>query len=255
MKDVQATFPSLVGQTALITGGASGIGEAFVRAFARQGARVAFLDIDGEAGANLESELRSSSTAGALFLKCDVTDVTALKECIEKAGERLGPASILINNAANDKREEFENVTVEDFNWMMNVNVRHHLFAIQAVVPQMRKIGWGSIINMSSPTWVGGGPDMPNYSMAKAAVIGLTNSMANRLGADSIRVNAILPGSVITDRQLRLWHSKESFAEAVRRQAIHEQLLPKHVADLALFLAADESRLISKQMFFINGGS
>lgn len=255
MSDIQATFPSLKGQTVIVTGGASGIGEAFVRAFAKQGSRVAFLDIDATVGSRLADELNSSDKGRALFLKCDVTDIAVLKDCIRRAGETLGDASILINNAANDKREEFEDVSVEDFNWMMNVNVRHHMFAIQAILPQMRKVGWGSIINMSSPTWVGGGPDMPNYSMAKAAVIGLTNSMANKLGNDSIRVNAILPGSVITERQLRLWHSKASFDEAVRRQAIHEQLLPKHVADLALFLAADESRLISKQMFFINGGS
>jgi NAD(P)-dependent dehydrogenase (short-subunit alcohol dehydrogenase family) len=255
MTDIQATFPSLQGQTVIVTGGASGIGEAFVRAFARQGSHVAFFDIDAEAGSRLETELASVGLARALFLKCDVTDVGALMECVRQSGDTLGPAAVLVNNAANDKREEFEDITVDDFNWMMAVNARHHMFATQAVVPQMRKVGWGSIINMSSPTWVGGGPDMPNYSMAKAAVIGLTNSMANRLGGDSIRVNAILPGSVMTERQLRLWHSKESYAAAIKRQAIHEQLLPKHVADLALFLAADESRLISKQMFFINGGS
>ncbi|MBN9315657.1 MAG: SDR family oxidoreductase [Devosia sp.] len=255
MSDIQAKFPSLMGQTVVVTGGASGIGEAFVRAFFAQGSRVTFLDIDAKAGSELASELNAAGDARALFLNCDVTDIPALRSCIRRSGEELGAATILINNAANDKREEFEEVTVEDFDWMMNVNVRHHLFAIQEVLPQMRKAGWGSIINMSSPTWVGGGPDMPNYSMAKAAVVGLTNSMANRLGGDSIRVNAILPGSVITERQLRLWHSQESFDEAVKRQAIHEQLLPKHVADLALFLAADESRLISKQMFFINGGS
>lgn len=255
MTDIRAVFPSLKGQTVIVTGGASGIGEAFVRAFFHQGSRVAFLDIDAVAGNGLATELNGASPGQALFLQCDVTDIDALKACIGQCGDQLGPAAILVNNAANDKREVFEDVTVDDFNWMMNVNVRHHMFAIQAVLPQMHKVGWGSIINMSSPTWVGGGPDMPNYSMAKAAVVGLTNSMANRLGGDSIRVNAILPGSVITERQLRLWHDKESFAVAVARQAIHEQLLPKHVADLALFLAADESRLISKQMFFINGGS
>lgn len=255
MTNIQATFPSLQGQTVIVTGGASGIGEAFVRAFARQGSHVTFLDIDIDAGSRLETELLADGRTRAKFMQCDVTDIDALKECICASGSALGSASILVNNAANDRREEFEKVTVEDFEWMMAVNARHHMFAIQAVLPQMREVGWGSIINLSSPTWVGGGPDMPNYSMAKAAIIGLTNSMANRLGGDSIRVNAILPGSVITERQLRLWHSTESYAAAIKRQAIHEQLLPKHVADLALFLAADESRLISKQMFFINGGS
>ena len=255
MSDTNAIYPSLAGKTVIVTGGATGIGEGFVRAFLGQGAHVAFLDINREAGDRLAAELNAPGKARALFLPCDVTDIPDLQRCIAQAGEVLGPASVLVNNAANDKREEFNDITVDDFEWMMNVNLRHHFFATQAVVPQMRKVGGGSVINLSSPTWINGGPDMPNYSMAKAAIIGLSNCIAKRFGAFAIRSNAILPGSVFTERQLALWYDKAAITKAIAHQAIPEQILPKHVADLALFLAADESRTISKQMFHINGGS
>jgi NAD(P)-dependent dehydrogenase (short-subunit alcohol dehydrogenase family) len=255
MTDTHATYPSLAGKTVIVTGGASGIGEGFVRAFLRQGAPVAFLDINREAGEKLAAELNGPGRARALFLPCDVTDIPALQASIHRSGEELGPASVLVNNAANDKREEFNDITVEDFEWMMNVNLRHHFFATQAVVTQMRKIGGGSVINLSSPTWINGGPDMPNYSMAKAAIIGLSNCIAKRFGADRVRSNAILPGSVFTERQLALWYDKDAIAKSIAHQAIPEQILPKHIADLALFLASDESRTISKQMFHVNGGS
>lgn len=255
MTDMQATYPSLKGKTAVISGGATGIGEGFVRAFAAQGTTVTFLDINVAAGNALADEINAIGQAKALFLTCDVTDIQAVQEAIQRSAIAQGPASILVNNAANDKREEFNDITEDDFTWMMNVNLRHHFFAAQAIVPQMRQVGGGSVINLSSPTWINGGPDMPNYSMAKAAIIGLSNCIAKRFGADRIRSNAILPGSVFTERQLTKWYDKEDIAKAIAHQAIPEQILPRHVADLALFLAADESRTISKQMFHINGGS
>ncbi|MEO8244894.1 MAG: SDR family oxidoreductase [bacterium] len=255
MTDIQAIYPSLKGKTAIVTGGATGIGEGFVRAFAAQGTHVTFLDINEPAGTALAAEINAAGIARALFLQCDVTDIPALQACIHRSGDAMGPASVLVNNAANDKREEFETITEDDFTWMMNVNLRHHFFAMQAVVGQMRTVGGGSVINLSSPTWINGGPDMPNYSMAKAAIIGLSNCIAKRFGADHIRSNAILPGSVFTERQLAMWYGKQDIGKAIAHQAIPEQILPKHIADLALFLAADESRTISKQMFHINGGS
>lgn len=255
MTDMQATYPSLKGKTAVISGGATGIGEGFVRAFAAQGTTVTFLDINVAAGNALADEINAIGQAKALFLTCDVTDIQAVQEAIQRSAIAQGPASILVNNAANDKREEFNDITEDDFTWMMNVNLRHHFFAAQAIVPQMRQVGGGSVINLSSPTWINGGPDMPNYSMAKAAIIGLSNCIAKRFGADRIRSNAILPGSVFTERQLTKWYDKDDIAKAIAHQAIPEQILPRHVADLALFLAADESRTISKQMFHINGGS
>lgn len=255
MTDMQAIYPSLRGKTAIITGGATGIGAGFVRAFANQGTHVTFLDINKDAGTALAQEINALGKSRALFLDCDVTDIPALQDCIKRSGQDLGPASVLVNNAANDKREEFEAITVEDYTWMMDVNLRHLFFAAQAVVSQMRAVGGGSIINLSSPTWINGGPDMANYAMAKAAIVGLSNSIAKRFGADSIRSNAIVPGSVFTERQMDLWYDKAAVSKAIAHQAIHEQILPKHIADLALFLAADDSRTISKQMFHINGGS
>jgi D-xylose 1-dehydrogenase len=255
MTELSAIYPSLKGKTVIVTGGATGIGEGFVRAFTNQHAHVTFLDINSDAGSRLAAEVNSAEKGKALFLSCDVTDIAALQACIQRSAELLGPASVLVNNAANDKREEFNDITVDDFSWMMNVNLRHLFFAAQATVPQMKKVGGGSVINLSSPTWIGGGPDMPNYSMAKAAIIGLSNCIAKRFGSDSIRSNAILPGSVFTDRQLALWYDREAIAKSIAHQSIQEQILPRHIADLALFLAADDSRTISKQMFHVNGGS
>ena len=248
MTNNQAIYPSLMGKTVVITGGATGIGEGFVRAFADQGTHVTFLDINATAGNALAVEINAKGKARALFLPCDVTDIPELQSCIHRSAEKQGPASILVNNAANDKREEFNDITEDDFAWMINVNLRHHFFAAQAIVSQMRQVGGGSVINLSSPTWINGGPDMPNYSMAKAAIIGLSNCIAKRFGADKIRSNAILPGSVFTERQLAQWYSEKDIGKAIAHQAIPEQILPRHVADLALFLAADESRTISKQM-------
>jgi NAD(P)-dependent dehydrogenase (short-subunit alcohol dehydrogenase family) len=255
MIDKTAIYPCLRGKTVLVTGGATGIGEGFVRAFAGQGAHVSFLDINTEAGSALETEINGFERGRTAFIKCDVTDIRALKSAIELSGRTLGPASVLINNAANDKREEFEEITVDDFEWMMSVNLRHQFFAAQAIVPQMREVGGGSVINLSSPTWIGGGPNMPNYSMAKAAIIGLTNCIAKRFGKDLVRSNAIMPGSVFTQRQLDLWYDESQIEKAIANQAIPEQIHPRHVADLALFLASDGARIISKQMFHLNGGS
>lgn len=243
-----ASFPSLANATAIVTGGASGIGEAIVRGFCAQGTKVAFLDIDAGAGGKVAAE------TGALFIRTDLTDIEDLKAAFAKSRQELGPANVLVNNAANDKREEFEDVTPDGFDGMMAVNLRHVFFAAQAVVPQMRERGGGAIINMSSGAWVGGSPDAPSYVSAKAAIVGLTNSLARKFGPENIRVNAVAPGAVRTERQMKLWHTEETMNALIAQQCIKEQLRPEHIAPTVLFLASDEGRMISKQLIFVNAG-
>ncbi|HEY0420393.1 MAG TPA: SDR family oxidoreductase [Acetobacteraceae bacterium] len=243
-------YPCLEGKVAIITGGASGIGEAFVRAFTANGARVAFLDLQDDAGSALAGEL------GAHFERCDLTDIDALKAALGRIQSALGPASVLVNNAANDRRQDFAEVTPAEFDWSMGVNFRHVYFASQAVVPQMRELGGGSIVNMSSVAWMAGGPSMQAYSAAKAAVVGFTNSLARDVGKWRIRVNAIAPGMVITPRQRELWYQDESLIAAGRsRQCVPDAIEPAHIANLGLFLASDDSTTITKQCFAVNGGS
>ncbi|MGH7152786.1 MAG: SDR family NAD(P)-dependent oxidoreductase [Acetobacteraceae bacterium] len=244
------TYPDLRGRTVIITGGASGIGEAFVRAFVANDARVAFLDLQADAGESLAAE------TGASFMQCDLTDTAALRTAIESVVPLLGPASMLVNNAANDQRQDFEEVSKDDFDWMMAVNFRHVYFAAQAVLPQMRTVGRGSIVSMSSIAWMGGGPRLQAYAAAKAAVVGFTNSLARDVGGDRIRVNAIAPGMVITERQRRLWYQDESRITAMRaRQCTPDLIEPADIAQTALFLASDASRAITKQCLIVNAGS
>jgi D-xylose 1-dehydrogenase len=247
-------YEDLRGRTAIVTGGASGIGEAFVRAFAGQGCRVAFLDVQEEAGRALAEDVARAGEP-PLFLPCDLLDVAALRRAIAQAGAALGPASVLVNNAANDQRLAFEDVTPEQFDWMLGVNFRHVFFAAQAVTPQMRGLGGGSIVNMSSIAWMGGAPAMEAYAAAKAAVVGFTASLARELGPARIRVNAIAPGMIITERQRRLWYPEESAIAAGRaRQATPDPVTPEEVAQLGLFLASDASRGITKQCIQVDGG-
>jgi NAD(P)-dependent dehydrogenase (short-subunit alcohol dehydrogenase family) len=238
-----------------VTGGASGIGEAFVRAFVANDARVAFLDLQEDAGQALAAELAHAVRHPPLFLPCDVTDTRALKTALGQAHQRLGAASVLINNAANDQRHDYLEVTPEEFDRMIAVNFRHFFFAAQTVVPQMVGRGGGSIVNMSSVTWMTGVPHLMSYASAKAAVVGFTHSLARDVGKHRIRVNAIAPGMVLTDRQRRLWYpTPESIDVVMRNQFIPDAIQPADIANLALFLAADDSRMITKQTFTVNGG-
>jgi NAD(P)-dependent dehydrogenase (short-subunit alcohol dehydrogenase family) len=248
-------YHSLTGRAVIVTGGASGIGAAFVRAFARSGCRVAFLDIQEEAGYRLVDSLSAEVPETPLFIACDLLDGAAIRNAVQAANAAFGPAAILVNNAANDQRQEFEEVTPESFDWMMGVNLRHVFFASQAVVPQMRALGYGSIINMSSIAWMGGAPRMEAYAAAKAAIVGFTNSLARELGPLRIRVNAIAPGMIITERQRELWFQDESQITAgVARQALPDLVTPEDVARLALFLGSDDSRAITKQCILVDGG-
>jgi NAD(P)-dependent dehydrogenase (short-subunit alcohol dehydrogenase family) len=251
----QTNYASLSGRVVLITGGASGIGAAFVRAFAAQKARVAFLDLDAEAGEALVRDVTGEGGSTPLFVPCDLLDIAALRAALEKVHAALGDAAVLVNNAANDRRQVLAEVTPDEFDWMVNVNLRHIVFAAQAVVPQMQARGGGSIINMSSVAWIRGAPGLPVYAATKAAIVGFTNSLARMVGSDRIRVNAIAPGMVITERQRRLWYPDEQkIVEGRARQAIPDAVTPEDIASLALFLASDESQRITRQCFQVDGG-
>jgi len=251
----QTSYAGLAGRVVLITGGASGIGAAFVRAFASQQARVAFLDIDAAAGEALLREVADAPGAAPLFVPCDLLDIDALRAAMVKVHGVLGDAAVLVNNAANDQRQVLSEVTPEQFDWTIGVNLKHVFFAAQAVVPQMQARGGGSIINMSSIAWMRGAPALPGYAAAKAAIVGFTNSLARLVGPDRIRVNAIAPGMVITERQRRLWYPDEKqIAELRTRQAIPDAVTPDDIARVALFLASDESQRITRQCFTVDGG-
>ena len=251
----ETRYPGLAGQVVLITGGASGIGAAFVRAFAAQKARVAFLDIDADAGEALVREATGAGGAAPLFVPCDLLDIDGLREAMARVRGTLGDAAVLVNNAANDHRQVLSDVTPAEFDWMIGVNFKHVFFAAQSVVPQMQARGGGSIINMSSVAWMRGGPALPVYAAAKAAIVGFTNSLARLVGPDRIRVNAIAPGMVITARQRRLWYPDEqAIAELRTRQAIPDAVTPDDIAQMALFLASDDSKRITRQCFQVDGG-
>ena len=232
-----------------MTGGASGIGADIVRALAANAMKVAFVDIQSEAGNALASE------TGAQFIHCDVTDIDALKAAIEKARTDLGPVAVLVNNAANDQRHSIDDVDVEYWDNSLDINLRPQFFAAQAVRSHMRELGGGAIINFSSIAWRGGAASMPAYATAKAAVIGLTKALARGFGDDNIRVNAIEPGAVMTEKQRQMWYKTEDSVEAiVNRQAIKRVLLGEEIARLVLFLAAEDSAMLTKQSIILDAG-
>ena len=249
-----AHYPSLAGRVVLVTGGASGIGADIVRAFAGQGAKVALLDIQDEAGEALVAELGGGAHR-PLYLHCDLVDIAALQGAIARVRAELGPVGVLVNNAANDDRHAIAEVTPDYWDRAQNVNLRHQFFAAQAVHPHMRELGGGSIINFSSVAWKGGGPQMAAYATAKAAVVGLTNSLARAFGGDNVRVNAIEPGAVITERQRRLWYPTQEAIDAfLERQCIRKVLEGDAIARMVLFLASDDSQMITKQSIVVDAG-
>jgi D-xylose 1-dehydrogenase len=239
-----AVYPSLAGRRVLVSGGASGIGAEIVRGFARNGADVTFVDVDRAAGQAVAEEL------GARFVACDLTDVAALRAAVAE----VGPVTVLVNNAANDQRYALDEITPELWDAAQAVNLRHQFFMAQAVVPGMRAAGGGSIVNLSSVAWRRGPSGLLAYGTAKAGVIGLTNALATELGGDGIRVNAIAPGAVMTPRQMRLWHTAESRDRLVSAQAIPRDVTERDVAAAALFLAADDSRMITRQILYVDAG-
>jgi NAD(P)-dependent dehydrogenase (short-subunit alcohol dehydrogenase family) len=248
-----ARYPSLHDKVVFITGGGSGIGAAMVEAFVLQKANVAFVDVEAEPSRALASRLAASGQA-PLFIKCDLTDINALEAAMEEARQRLGPIGVLINNAANDQREDADEVSEEDWDRAMAVNLKHQFFAAQVARRSMRELDGGAIVNFSSTAWMLGIARLSVYSAAKAAVVGLTKSLAREFGPDNIRVNAIAPGAVITERQRRLWMSEKEIADFRARQCLNRSLVAEDVARLALFLASDDSAMITKQCFLVDGG-
>jgi NAD(P)-dependent dehydrogenase (short-subunit alcohol dehydrogenase family) len=243
-----ATYPSLKNEAVIVTGGASGIGASIVEHFAAQGARVGFVDIDDEAGRALATKW------GANFTHCDLRDIEALRAVIGKFEAAHGPTLALVNNAARDDRHTIEEVTPTYWDDRMATNLRHQFFAAQAVLPAMRKRKRGSIVNIGSISWrlaLGG---MPAYVTAKAAIEGLTRGLARDVGADGVRVNAVIPGWIMTERQIKLWLTPESEADLMAKQCLKEKLYPPDIARMVLWLAADDSRMATAQSFVMDGG-
>lgn len=254
VSDSPAIYPSLKGRTAFITGGGSGIGASLVEAFCQQGAQVCFVDVLAKEALALCDNIEGETDARPMFIECDLRDITALQAAIESTRQTLGNISILINNAADDSRINVDDVTPESWDDQMAVNLRPAFFAAQAVHQQMRELGYGSIINFGSVCWAMKQGQMQAYAASKAAMVGLTRSLAKDLGADGIRVNTLVPGWVMTDRQLRSYVDKETEQWVAQSQCIKQRLLPEHVAELALFLASDNSRMITAQDFVVDGG-
>ena len=249
-----ARYPSLAGRGVFITGGATGIGEELVTQFVAQGAQVGFVDVDVSAGEALARRLAGDATTPPLFIAADITDVPALEAAIDAVTARFGLMTVLINNAANDQRHKIEATTPESWDAGVAVNLKHQFFAAKKMAAGMKAAGGGSIINFGSVSWKLKQGGMPVYTTSKAAVQGLTRSLARDFGPFNIRVNTIVPGWVMTDKQKRLWLDDAGRADIARGQCLAQELLPVHVASMALFLAADDSAMCSAQDFVVDGG-
>lgn len=245
-----ATYPSLRGKTVMMTGGASGIGAEIVAAFAEQGARIGFLDIDAD-GATRMSDAHENVTHEV----CDLRDIDALRAGLTALRERLGPADVLVNNAARDDRHDWRDVTPEYWDERQATNLRHMFFAIQAVAPDMAVRGGGSIINMGSNSWWEAVGNFPAYATAKAAVHGLTRTMARDLGGDRIRVNTVVPGWIMTERQKELWATPEALEAHRQSQCLPDLIDPVYVARMVLFLASDDAKMCSACNYMVEAGS
>ncbi len=245
-------YPSLQGKRVIVSGGGSGIGEGIVEGFVRQGAAVAFVDVQDEASAAIVARLQDAEIA-PLFIHCDITDAADYGAKIERIITRLGGCDVLINNAANDDRHKVEEVTPAYWDERMAVNLKHQFFAAKAVIPAMRESGGGSIINLGSISWHLGLPDLTIYQTAKAAIEGLTRSLARELGRDNIRVNAVIPGNVKTPRQER-WYTPEGEAEIVSQQCLDGRIQPSDIAAMAMFLASDDARFCTAHNYWVDAG-
>jgi len=249
-----ASYPSLRGRRVFITGGGSGIGAGMVEAFCAQGARVAFVDVAEGESAALAERLRAGGLEAPWWRACDVRDIGALQDAIRSAAEALGDFHVLVNNVASDDRHAIEEVTPEYWDNRMAINERPAFFAIQAVVPGMRRLGGGAIVNFGSTGWQTKGSAYPCYAIAKSSVNGLTRGLAGSLGRDRIRVNTVSPGWVMTPRQIEKWLTPEGEAEIDRNQCLPDRLLPEHVARMVLFLASDDGMMCTAQEFKVDAG-
>jgi len=241
-------YRSLEGKSILITGGANGIGAAMVEAFAEQGAKVAFLDVDAGAGQAL------AQRTGARFVLCDLLDIEALRAAIHQVEEAQDGVSVLVNNAGKDDRQNFAGIEPADWRRLLAFNLDHPFFASQAVAAGMARKGSGSIVMLGSVSWMRGRPGMATYTTAKAAINGMTRTLARELGASGVRVNCIVPGAILTERQSALWLTPEANAEFIALQSLKFRLTAEHVARMALFLGSDESAGCTGANFVVDGG-
>ncbi len=249
-----ARYPSLADAAVLVTGGASGIGEQVVRAFADQGSRVGFVDLDSDRGTALADELRGAG-AKVYFEACDLRDIEALKRAFAAVEAAHGPATVLVNNAARDDRHGWQDVTPEYYDERIATNLRHMFFAIQTVAPGMIEAGKGSIINFGSNSWWEASGGFPVYTQSKAAVHGLTRGMARDLGPHRIRVNTVVPGWVMTERQKTLWATPETLEKHLQRQCLPDLIEPVYLARMVLFLASDDAAMCTANNYMVEAGS
>jgi len=251
---LDAHYPSLEDRVAFVTGGGSGIGASIVEHLAAQGARVTFVDIQEQPAQALVERIGARGHPKPRFIACDLRDIEDLRAAIAHAGDADGPIKVLVNNAANDDRHRCEDVTVDYWDDRMAVNLRHQFFAAQAVRPRMRDAGGGSVINLGSVSWMIGEGDCIAYVTAKSAINGLTRGLARELGPEGIRVNCVVPGWVMTERQLKLWVTPEGEAQIDASQCLPGRLAPSDIARMVLFLAADDSRMCASQNFIVDAG-
>lgn len=247
-----ATFHDLDGASVFITGGGSGIGAALTEGFLRQGARVAFVDrLDAS---DFAGRMEAETGNRPLFVQCDITDIPALRAAMERSASANGPVRVLVNNAANDQRHTTDAVDEAFWDWMMAINLKAHFFACQAVIPGMKTLGGGSIINFSSISYMMGNAGYLLYTTANSGINGLTRSLAREYGPDAIRVNALAPGWVLTGKQLEMWADPEGLAAHLDRQCLKQHLEPQDIVDAALFLASNTSRMMTGQAMVVDGG-
>jgi galactose dehydrogenase len=249
-----ARYPDLENASVLITGGGSGIGAALTEGFLRQGSRVAFIDIAEKSSIALCDRLEREVGRRPLFIRTDLRDVPALKAAVEQAAKAHGPVTVLVNNAALDDRHDLLEMTVDYWENNQAINLRPHAFTAQAVVPGMKAAGGGSIINFTSTSFLINHPGMPSYTAAKAGIVGLTKGLAGLLGPDRIRVNAVAPGWVLTERQKELWVTDAAVATHIGKQCIKEPMHPDDMIGICLFLASDGSRMLTAQTIIVDGG-
>ena len=247
-----ATFHDLSDRSVFITGGGSGIGANLTRGFLRQGARVAFV---GRSDATAFCDRMAEETGNRpLFIQCDITDIPALRAAIARSAEAHGPIAVLVNNAANDQRHTTEEVTEEFWDWSQAINLKAYFFSCQAVIDGMRGLGGGSIVNFTSISYMMGNAGYPAYTTANSGINGMTRSLAREFGPDRIRVNALAPGWVLTEKQLDKWATPEALAAHLERQCLKDHLAPDDIVDATLFLASGASRMITGQALVVDGG-
>jgi NAD(P)-dependent dehydrogenase (short-subunit alcohol dehydrogenase family) len=249
-----AIYPSLKDRAVFVTGGGSGIGASIVEHFCAQGSKVAFVDIAPEASEALVKAIAGKGLPAPLFIACDITDIPALQRAIAEAKQKLGPIRVLVNNAAHDQRHPIDTVTPEYWDDRYAVNLKHQFFAAQAVYKDMAAAGGGAIVNLGSTSWVVGQGGMPCYTSAKSAVAGLTRALARDFGPLNIRVNCILPGWIMTERQIAMWLTPEGEEELMKRQCLKRKLVPADIARTVLFFAAEDSGACTNQNYIVDGG-